>query len=144
MLCALRQGPAALGFLAAGRDARARGGGGPGRLPGSSRVARAQGNAQISADAALREEFAVHDKVPKLVTRVAAPSIEWRDSAALARARPWDAPAPPADIDPAEIFAAHVRLNKTRGLAAALARGAVSIPGLMRKGLEQDYKRNMY
>lgn len=113
-------------------------------VPGSSRVARAQGNAQISADAALREEFAVHDKVPKLVTRVAAPSIEWRDSAALARARPWDAPAPPADIDPAEIFAAHVRLNKTRGLAAALARGAVSIPGLMRKGLEQDYKRNMY
>lgn len=113
-------------------------------VPGSNRVALAHGATQISADAALREEFAVHDKVPKLVTHVASPSIELRDSAALARARPWDAPVAPADIDPAAIFAAHVRLNKTRGLAAALARGAVSIPGLMRQGLEQDYKRNMY
>jgi len=27
---------------------------------------------------------------------------------------------------------------------AALAKGMVAIPGLMRKGLEHDYKRNLY
>ncbi|MBO9354790.1 pyridoxamine 5-phosphate oxidase [Bordetella petrii] len=113
-------------------------------VPGCTRIAVARGSAHISADPALRQAFAVRDKTPKLVTSLAAPAIELRDSAALARARPWQAAEPPADIDPAEIFAAHVRLNKTRGLGAAIARGMVSIPGLMRKGLQQDYKRNMY
>ena len=42
------------------------------------------------------------------------------------------------------MFAAHVKLNKSGGLHAALARKAVSIPGLMRKGLEHDYKHNLY
>ncbi|MBO1112224.1 pyridoxamine 5'-phosphate oxidase family protein [Bordetella petrii] len=113
-------------------------------VPGCARVAELQGAAQISADPGLRQSFTVQDKTPKLVTSLVSPAIDLRDSAALARARPWAAVPPPADIDPAAIFAAHVRLNKTRGLGAAIARGMVSIPGLMRKGLQQDYKRNMY
>ncbi|MBV7482937.1 pyridoxamine 5'-phosphate oxidase family protein [Bordetella sp. BOR01] len=113
-------------------------------VPGCTRVAAAQGRAQISADPAQRRAFMVQDKTPKLVTSLAAPVLVLRESAALARSRPWLSPVPPADIDPAEIFAAHVRLNKTRGLGAAISRAMVSIPGLMRKGLQQDYKRNMY
>lgn len=113
-------------------------------VPGYTRVAVIQGNASLSADLQQREAFAVNDKVPKLVTRFES-AMALRVSAALKRAQPWALPAtPPADIDPAAIFAAHVKLNKTGGLRAALARGVVSVPGLMRKGLDQDYKRNLY
>jgi len=113
-------------------------------VPGCTRVAVAQGTVRIGADPAQRQAFEVQGKTPKVVASLACPSIALRDSAALARAELWPAPAAPADIDPAEVFAAHVRLNKTRGLGAAIARGMVSIPGLMRTGLKQDYKRNMY
>lgn len=112
--------------------------------PGSTQVAVARGRAQLGTDPARRAAFAVQEKLPKLVICLAPGDVALRESAALARARPWDSPAAPPDINPAEVFAAHVKLNKARGLRAALARGVVSIPGLMRKGLEQDYKRNMY
>jgi len=113
-------------------------------VPGSTQVMVLQGGMQIDADPALRQRFAVQDKSPKLVTTFMAPTQTLRHSAALARAQPWAAPVAPVDIDPAEIFAAHVKLNKTRGFGAAIAKGMVSVPGLMRKGLEQDYKRNLY
>lgn len=113
-------------------------------VPGCTQVVIVQGDAQLSSDAALRQAFTVNDKTPKLVTRLTVPTLALRESAALVRAAPWASPVPPADIDPAEVFAAHVRLNKARGLHAMLAKGLVSIPGLMRKGLAQDYKRNMY
>ena len=113
-------------------------------VPGHTQVAAVAGTVSISADPQLRQSFCVQDKMPKLVTSLASPAIVLRESAALVRARPWAAIAPPADIDPAAIFAAHVKLNKTRGLRAALTRGVVSIPGLMRKGLDEDYKRNLY
>lgn len=114
-------------------------------VPGHVRVAVVQGGASLGAGLQQRQAFAVQDKLPRLVTSLASPVIALRESAALARARPWALPAtPPVDIDPAAVFAAHVRLNKTRGLRAALARGVVSIPGLMRKGLDEDYRRNLY
>ena len=113
-------------------------------VPGCTRVITVQGQTRLSAAPQLRDAFAVNGKTPKLVTRLTAPAIVLRESGALARAMPWASPEPPADIDPARIFAAHVKLNKTRGLLAALTKGAVSIPGLMRKGLETDYERNLY
>ncbi len=113
-------------------------------VPGSSHVAIVQGDAQLDGNHELRRAFTVQDKTPRLVVSLTAPNITLRQSAALVRAAPWVSPVPPADIDPAEIFAAHIRLNKTRGLWAAVAKRSVSIPGLMRKGLQQDYKRNMY
>jgi predicted pyridoxine 5'-phosphate oxidase superfamily flavin-nucleotide-binding protein len=113
-------------------------------IPGCTRVVVVHGDARLSADPELRQAFTVQDKMPKLVTRLAVSAVTMRDSAALARARPWTRPMAPVDIDPADVFAAHVKLNKARGLRAAIAKGAVSIPGLLRKGLEQDYKRNMY
>ena len=66
------------------------------------------------------------------------------DLAALARARLWPAAPAPADIKPAKMFAEHLRLNKDKGLGARIASAAVSIPGLMRKALDKDYKDNLY
>ncbi len=113
-------------------------------VPGCTQIARVQGAAGISADLQVRQCFAVHDKTPKLVTSIASPSIALHESAALARAKPWAGYAPPADIDPAAIFAAHVRLHKAGGLGAIVAKGLVAVPGLMRKSLDADYKRNLY
>lgn len=112
--------------------------------PGHTRVACVQGTVGLSADPQLRQPFAVRDKTPRLVTSMASSSIVLRESNALARARPWAAAAPPADIDPAAIFAAHVKLHKARGLGAMVAKGLVAIPSLMRKSLDVDYKRNLY
>lgn len=114
-------------------------------VPGCTQVLTVHGQMQIDADPALRQPFAVQDKTPKLVTTFLSPVLALHDSAALTRAELWAASsAVPSDIDPAEVFAAHVKLNKTRGWNAAIAKGLVSVPGLMRKGLEQDYKRNLY
>ncbi len=42
------------------------------------------------------------------------------------------------------MFVAHVKHSKAAGLQATLARAALSVPGLMEKGLKQDYKKNLY
>ncbi|WP_245152509.1 pyridoxamine 5'-phosphate oxidase family protein [Allopusillimonas soli] len=113
-------------------------------VPGHAQVVHVQGMVSISADLRLRQPFTVRGKLPKLVTSIASSSAELRDSNALARALPWVAISPPADIDPAAIFAAHVKLHKARGMGALVAKGLVSIPSLMRKSLDADYKRNLY
>ncbi|MFT4190493.1 MAG: pyridoxamine 5'-phosphate oxidase family protein [Comamonas sp.] len=113
-------------------------------VPGNCRVAVVSGVARIVTDPHVRARFAVQGREPRLVTRLAVSDFVWRTSAALVRAAPWTDGRPPPDLDAAAAFAAHVKLNWARGWQAALARGMVSIPGLMRKGLEQDYKRNLY
>jgi len=113
-------------------------------LPGAAHVAILSGTARVSSDKPMRQSFAVGGNIPLLVTRIEQPRLEIRESAALSRARLWPA-APPADgINPAAMLAAHVRLNRTRGLQATLVRAAVSVPGLMEKGLQRDYKNNLY
>jgi len=114
-------------------------------VPGHTHVMIAQGVASLHADLRLREAFAVQDKIPKLVVALATSALALRESAVLSRVRPWsEVRPPPPDLDPAAIFAAHVRLNKTRGLHAAIAKKVVAFPGLMRLGLAKDYKRNLY
>ncbi len=113
-------------------------------IPGATRMAVLHGTAQITTGTTMREAFAVGERVPKIVTRVQQPSLELRDSAALARVQPWPSAAAPADIDPAAMFVAHVKESKARGLQATIARAALNVPGLMEKGLEHDYKNNMY
>jgi len=113
-------------------------------VPGSSRVLYLSGRARISTDESLRAAFSVGERVPKIVTRIETPELILGDSAALARTQPWPAAAAPTDLDPAAIFAAHVRQSKARGLQAQLARAALKLPGLMEKGLQHDYKNNLY
>lgn len=113
-------------------------------IPGTSAVATVRGNAMLTDDGTARASFAVQGKVPLLATRIDDFDIAIRPSAALERARLWPAAPAPADIRPAKMFAGHVRLNKDKGLGARIAGALVSVPGLMQRGLDQDYKDNLY
>ncbi len=113
-------------------------------IPGAPQVAILTGRARLTADMALRQSFAVNGKTPLLATCIEEPQLVVRTSAALLRARLWPARPQPHDINPAAMFAAHVRLNRTRGLGATLLRAAVAVPGLMQRGIDRDYKTNLY
>lgn len=113
-------------------------------IPGSTLVLRFSGVAQITDAVDARNTFTVAGKTPVLATRVAVAQMSLYDSNVLKRAQLWPAPASPTDIDPADLFAAHVRLSKSRGLQATLVRAAMKVPGLMEKGLQHDYKNNLY
>jgi len=89
----------------------------------------------IATDAAVREWFSVARKTPLLATCIAQPALSVRESTALPRAGLWTARSRAEGIDPAAMFVAHIKHSKARGLQAKLARAAVSLPGLMEKGL---------
>ncbi len=115
-------------------------------MPGSSKVAVLRGKATLTTDLAARGDFVVHDRMPLLAIEVETDRIVLRDSAALARANLWPVTTAPA-IDPAKLFVEHIKLNRSGGIGASLAKAALSIPGaseLLRKGLEKDYKENLY
>lgn len=113
-------------------------------IPGSRQVAIVTGRARLTADPAACEGFAVEGRTPSLAIRVDALDLTLRDSAALGRAGLWPVGDAPEGIDPPRIFTSHVRLNKDKGFSARLAGTLLSVPGLMRKGLEKDYKSNLY
>lgn len=113
-------------------------------MPGVPRVAILRGTARITADETVRASFAVREKAPLLVTCIEDPKVELVGSFALMRAALWPAKAPANPIDPAAILVNHVKLSKERGLPAKLLRAAVSIPGMMQRGLDRDYEKNLY
>ncbi|MCZ4107007.1 pyridoxamine 5'-phosphate oxidase family protein [Brevundimonas diminuta] len=115
-------------------------------IPGANRIAIVRGQARLTTDAAARERFTVKDKTPLLAIAVAIETLDLRDSPALARADLWPVHAT-SDIDPAKLFVEHIKLNKIGGVAATLARASLSVPGmtgLLKKGLDKDYKDNLY
>ncbi len=115
-------------------------------IPGSTHIAVVRGEAQITTDEAVRARFTVQDKMPLLATRVNVRAIEQRASPALERANLWPVQAY-SDIDPVKLFVEHIRLNKATGVSAALARASLAVPGvtgLLKNGLEHDYKTNLY
>ncbi|MGE4430981.1 MAG: pyridoxamine 5'-phosphate oxidase family protein [Sphingobium sp.] len=113
-------------------------------VPGSHHIAIARGRAHLTCGEAERARFAVQGKMPLLAVGVEDPAIELRPSAALRRANLWPLRETAQGIVPAKMFAAHVKLNKDKGLGARLAGAVMSIPGLMQKGLDKDYKDNLY
>lgn len=113
-------------------------------IPGAASVALITGCARLITDEVVRAEFAVNDKAPKLVTRIELLRLRMYRSEALLRARLWPVTRTAEGLDPAEIFKTHVKLSRAGGVTAALARATVSIPGMVRKGLENDYKNNLY
>ena len=113
-------------------------------IPGCTRIALLHGAARLTQDPKLRGIFAVRDKSPQLVTCLDPRHIDIIDSPALQRAGVWPARAPESAIDPAAVLVGHVKLSKERGLQASLVRAATSLPGLMQKGLDRDYKTNLY
>lgn len=112
-------------------------------MPGATRIVTLSGTAYITTDAAMCARFAVEGKTPKLATRIEQFTLSLRESDALARAQLWPAVTRAEDLNPAAIFAAHVKHSKAGGLQAKLMRAALT-PGLMEKGLQHDYKNNLY
>jgi len=115
-------------------------------IPGAAQIAVLRGDARLITDEAARARFTVQDKTPLLAIRVDISAIELRASPALERANLWPVHAQ-TDIDPATLFVEHIKLNKTTGIGATLARASLSVPGvtgLLKKGLDKDYKENLY
>lgn len=113
-------------------------------VPGSARIMVVHGTAELSNDEDERAAFAVEGKLPHLVIRLQDARIGVRESAALARAHLWPAAPAPAGLDPAALFAGHVKAHRAQGAGDWAAKAMVSVPGLMRKGLERDYEKNLY
>lgn len=112
--------------------------------PGSAHCVCIEGLARPSTDEAIRNALAVDGRVPHLAVRVLPALLEETHSRALGRFDLWPPAAIAHDLDPPAIFRDHVRLSGARGAQATLMRAAVSVPGVVRKGLQADYKKNMY
>lgn len=113
-------------------------------VPGSNRIALVRGQARLTTDEAVRARFEVQGKVPLLAIGIEGAEIELRESEALARAKLWPVEPDQSGIEPAKMFAAHLKLNRDKGIGARIASAVVSIPGLMQKGLDKDYKTKLY
>ena len=113
-------------------------------ITGSAQVALLHGEATIRTDHTLRQAFSVRDRVPKIVTEVKNSRIVWKESAALKRAMPWAGGQPTPGIDAAAMFVKHIQQSKATGAGARIGRALMKVPGVMRKGLEADYKDNLY
>lgn len=116
-------------------------------IPGSTHVVTLSGTAHMTDDEAVRAQFKVKDKTPALAIWIDDLSVTMSESPALVRVQLWPVAGRPADIEPARVFAEHIKLNKANGLGARLTSAALSVPGvtgLLKKGLEKEYKDNLY
>jgi uncharacterized protein len=112
-------------------------------ISGSSSVVQLQGRAHLTSDEEVRSAFVVEEKTPILATVIEDAEPALRTSGALERAGLWSGDQPAPQIDPAETFVAHVKLNKARGATATLMRLAVN-RGLVAKGLASNYRTDLY
>jgi uncharacterized protein len=65
-------------------------------IPGCGNALRVNGRARITADAALRESFAVEGQAPRSVAVIAIETVYYQCARAIIRSRLWgDTPAPP-------------------------------------------------
>ncbi len=113
-------------------------------VPGCHGLLELRGTAELCTDEHLLQQFEIQGKTPKLITKITPASMRIRSSLAISNSALWPAKTKPKDLVPSDIFKAHVKSSKERSLAAKVARAAVSLPGAMEKGLEFDYKNNMY
>jgi uncharacterized protein len=111
-------------------------------IPGSPHIAYLTGVAHISTDEATRARFSVREKSPALATRIDNLVTSLQQSPALKRAPLWPVTGAPEGIDPIKMGLAHLKLKKTMG--AKLASTVMSVPGLLQKGMEHDYKKNLF
>lgn len=113
-------------------------------VPGCTDIFELQGSAELCTDKHLLQRFIVQGKEPKIITKITPTSMRITQSTALGRSALWPATQAPEDLIAVEIFKAHIKHSKDSSLQAKAARVAVSLPGAMAKGLELDYKKNMY
>lgn len=112
-------------------------------IPGARQVATLQGQAHLTTDETVRAAFIVDEKTPILATVIEGVQPAVTASAALERSGLWAAVPAPSAIDPAATLVAHLKLNKARGAAATMLRLATN-RGLVAKGLESNYKTDLY
>ena len=112
-------------------------------IPGSTSVVQLQGRAHLTSDEDIRSTFVVDGKTPILGTVIDGAQPVLGTSRALERAGLWSVAQPAPEVDPAETFVAHVKLNKARGAQATLLRLAVN-RGLIAKGLATNYRTDLY
>ncbi len=113
-------------------------------VPGSAQYLEIKAEATLHDDKDLLESLAVACKLPKLVVKLTPIEAMIKSSEAIDAVQLWPAGKPPAEFNAAEIFKAHIKHSKESSLSAKLARVAVSLPGAFDKGLESDYKNNLY
>lgn len=113
-------------------------------IPGYEFVLKISGSASVTNDPVMCEKFSVNGIKPKLITNVEVAELHLIHSHATMKSNLWSGIEPVNDLKATDIFKAHVKLNKTTGLAASMARLAVSIPKLMESSLDRDYKNNLY
>lgn len=112
-------------------------------IPGQASAAVLQGHANLTASEDMRRRFTVDEKTPKLVSVIKDATAAVRPSPALAHSAVWRGAIAPPTIDPATAMVAHVKLNKTAGLAATMMRLAIN-RGLLVSGLKANYKNELY
>ncbi len=113
-------------------------------IPGHNEILEITGHAELCTDRKLMQQFAIQGKVPKLITKISPATLLSRASKALVDAAQWPRQHAPKDLIPADIFKAHIKYSKDSSLQAKVARAAIAMPGAMQKGLDHDYKHNLY
>ncbi|MDV3504374.1 pyridoxamine 5'-phosphate oxidase family protein [Marinobacter sp. M-5] len=113
-------------------------------MPGCEDVLELRGKAELCSDDHLLQRFEINGKKPKLIIKIRPASLRIRPSPAITRSALWPSKKGPGDLVPSDIFKAHIQRSKDSSLKAKVARAAVSLPGAMEKGLELDYKKNLY
>ncbi|MBL4672872.1 MAG: hypothetical protein JKX81_11490 [Arenicella sp.] len=113
-------------------------------VPGEVQVAHLKGSVYLSTDQERLTRFAVKGKSPTLLTCWSNYSLDIYQSEAIRKANLWPTQLAPDGLKPSSLFVAHIKLNKRKGVAAAIARSAVSVPGVMERSLREDYKKNLY
>ena len=113
-------------------------------VPGCEEILEMKGVAELCADENLLQQFSIQGKKPKLITKINPETTRIRSCQAIARSALWPAKETPENLISAEIFKAHIKQSKESSVRAKVARAAMSLPGAVEKGLEIDYKNNMY
>ncbi len=112
-------------------------------IPGALSVVTLTGQAHLTTDEAVRAAFVVDEKSPILATVIEGARPALNTSPALEQAGLWRGAPPTPAVDPAATLVAHLKLNKSRGATATLLRLATN-RGLVAKGLESNYKTDLY
>lgn len=115
-------------------------------VPGDDRVLEVRGTGRITTDEDVRAAMEVNGKVPKAALVIDVAHAELRDEPALAASGLWD---PSRHVAPGtlpkgtKVWVDHVKRNQDPGLAAKAARKLVN-EAMMNKGIEADYRKNLY
>lgn len=113
-------------------------------VPGLDLVLEVRGTARITRDAEIRDRLVVQRNVPKVAVLIEVASVVLRTDPALPRLWSEEARVAPGELPrAARIWTEHLKLNETHGLAATAAR-TLAAERMLEKGLEQDYRKNVY